>query len=442
MLIIYAFAVAAPRWIEPPVNDTHESSLPSTAPPVAFKAVALDDSETCLPLSSEASGRVKTLGPNDLPGYTGWARPQESIAPMLGVAGPSTASIEVSRPATFRIECLQGDKRCHSGGAGLYIRFYGPALQTPDAIVDYRNGTYSIEVTFHDPGHWFMEAVVEYSVAPPQSAIFPNEIEEKYYEGYPIPGSPLPFRVADAPPQSAIFPNGIEEKYYEGYPIPGSPLPFVRGACMPAQLSGLRGRWKLIGRMQPWNSISKHQKADVNMALLGLRFGFEPYTCSLLPMEQLLEKCGQHLPAQQQIVLVGDSTMRVQLEVLKAQQQTCGPGHPLKQWNVHYIRTDGGLRLTIDHVVQELRSIRERYRNTPMAVLFNSGLHDTDKYCGVGGWVKWREAQKLNITDCVEQYGELFERLQDAMLRLQPRPLLMFRSSTSAWQKWGNWGFT
>lgn len=43
---------------------------------------------------------------------------------------------------------------------------------------------------------------------------------------------------------------------------------------------------------------------------------------------------------------------------------------------------------------------------------------------------------------CVEQYGELFERLQDAMLRLQPRPLLMFRSSTSAWQKWGNWGFT
>ena len=100
-------------------------------------------------------------------------------------------------------------------------------------------------------------------------------------------------------------------------------------------------------------------------------------------MEQLLEKCGQHLPAPQQIVLVGDSTMRVQLEVLKAQQQTCGPGHPLKQWNVHYIRTDGGLRLTIDHVVQELRSIRERYRNTPMAVLFNSGLHDTDKYCGL-----------------------------------------------------------
>ena len=111
---------------------------------------------------------------------------------MLGVAGPSTASIEVSRPATFRIECLQGDKRCHSGGAGWTLHSILWAC-TPDTRCDCGNGTYSIEVTFHDPGHWFMEAVVEYSVAPPQSAIFPNEIEEKYYEGYPLPGSPLPF---------------------------------------------------------------------------------------------------------------------------------------------------------------------------------------------------------------------------------------------------------
>ena len=83
MLIIYAFAVAAPRWIEPPVNDTHESSLPSTAPPVAFKAVALDDSEACLPLSSEASGRVKPSAPTTYRATLGGHGRRKALHPCL-----------------------------------------------------------------------------------------------------------------------------------------------------------------------------------------------------------------------------------------------------------------------------------------------------------------------------------------------------------------------
>ena len=213
--------------------------------------------------------------------------------------------------------------------------------------------------TFYDAGAWFMEAVVEYSTAPDSSQLFRNKTADVPYEGYPVQDSPLAFKVVEAAQQD---------------------LP-VQTWCRPSQLNRLQGRWNLIGRMQPTNEIHS------SSSLLGLRFRFQPYACRLLPLRRLLHRCSS-LVAPRQVIFVGDSTVRLQRDAFQEQKKSCSK--PL-HWQAHYIDTSSGLRVRLGEVTQKLYDIRKRYRNSSMAVLFNSGLHDADKYCSAA-WSSWRKA--------------------------------------------------
>ena len=73
------------------------------------------------------------------------------MAPLIRVAADaviagSSAVIEVGRTVVFRLECIIAAQACSSGGALFYVRFYGPAIQLPDSILDHRNGSYGSDI--------------------------------------------------------------------------------------------------------------------------------------------------------------------------------------------------------------------------------------------------------------------------------------------------------
>ena len=260
------------------------------------------------------------LTPNDLPGYTGWPRPLASVAPLIYVVADAKATVvELGRTVVFRLECISAARACSSGGTLFYVRFYGPAIQVPDKIVDHRNGSYGVVVTFYDAGRWFMEVIIEYSRAPAAIQRFPNAVGELPYEGYPAKGSPLVFKVIDSAQED---------------------LP-VQTWCRPSQLSGLRGRWHLIGRMQPTHEINSQ------MSLLGLSFRFQPYACGLLPLSLLLKKCAS-LVNPLHVVFVGDSTMKAQFDAFQLQKVSCSK--KLDTWATHFIETHSGLRVRLREI--------------------------------------------------------------------------------------------
>ena len=351
--------------------------------------------------------RMLSLTPYDLPGYTGWARLAESIAPELHIH-PIPTEIQVGRAVEFWIKCKEMTRACY-GGAHLYIRFYGPAIQVPDRIIDHFNGSYSVITTFYDYGTWFMDATVEFSTAPSIVQRFPNASADVTYEGYPITNSPMVFMVNKG-------------------------LPLNLAPCDTFQLNGLRGRWILKGRMKNSNEINS------NLPLLGLKFQFRPYSCTLGSLQKTMQTCTS-LVTIWDIVFVGDSTMGLQVESFIRQRHN---NNMLNAWRLHQIDTNSGLRVRLDEISEKLSSIRSRYPNSNMAILFNAGLHDIDKYCGASeNWIAWRKTMfgKDDILDCVDEYGKLMMKLKDIMQALSPKPLIVFRSTTAAWQKWGNWGF-
>jgi hypothetical protein len=77
------------------------------------------------------------LRPGDLPGYTGWARPFDTLAgsfrpPVRNAPAPT------ARNVTVRIECV-ASSHCGSGGSLFYVRAFGPSV-LPGSVTDHSNG--------------------------------------------------------------------------------------------------------------------------------------------------------------------------------------------------------------------------------------------------------------------------------------------------------------
>ena len=169
------------------------------------------------------------VAPGELPGYTGWARPEKTLARSFSIKSIST-STTVGRNTSnipgikgyeyvVTVKC-EGHKDCvvnnvnnskshniNDNCASLFfLRAYGPAV-IPGTVtsrscgsnsidVDYSAGGgsvcyYEISFVFYDPGPYTIEVVLTFSSPPPITA-FPlgkelNE-QEPHYEGYLLPG--------------------------------------------------------------------------------------------------------------------------------------------------------------------------------------------------------------------------------------------------------------
>jgi hypothetical protein len=179
---------------------------------------------------------TNAIAPGELPGYTGWARPEKTLARSFSIVKSvsSTGGVAVTPEAgddkeTFKmsgtrgyhesvitVKC-EGHKDCvvktrnrennnnsddDNGPSLFFLRAYGPAV-VPGTVtsrscrrsVGVDEGCYyDISFVFYDPGLYTIEVVLTFSSPPPISA-FPLSTEsnqqEPHYEGYLLPGFPL-----------------------------------------------------------------------------------------------------------------------------------------------------------------------------------------------------------------------------------------------------------
>ena len=104
---------------------------------------------------------------------------------------------------------------------------------------------------------------------------------------------------------------------------------------------------------------------------------------------------------------------------------------------------NGGLRMRmgdIERAIDGLAECQTAPGCTP-ALHFNSGLHDLDKYClaHMAGWRAEQGYEDPENYDCVASYRE---RLQHVIGYAEAAGLggvKVFRSTTAAWLKFGNW---
>lgn len=165
------------------------------------------------------------LSPGELPGYTGWARPEQTLAGYFDI-------IALSHPPNHhrmkhhsitnsgdmfsllltcnhnRTNGTENDDETEvdvppyecppDGGALFYVRAYGPSVIT-GIVTDFHNSSYSVELQFIDPGEYTLEVVVTFSL-PMEYHEFPvdEDIVEPGYEGYMVSGFPLSILVEES----------------------------------------------------------------------------------------------------------------------------------------------------------------------------------------------------------------------------------------------------
>jgi hypothetical protein len=132
------------------------------------------------------------LRPGDLPGYTGWARPSNTVAGSFVMPHYNGDAGRIQQNWTCTVHCHHA--ACAAGGSLFFVRAYGPAI-LPGLVTDHGNGTYDVTFLPFDQGIYTVEVVLAFSSHPAWSD-FPVQ-HEPAYEGYLLPGFPLQVNVVD-----------------------------------------------------------------------------------------------------------------------------------------------------------------------------------------------------------------------------------------------------
>jgi len=217
------------------------------------------------------------LSAGELPGYTGWARPEYTLASHFRVVGnDGNDEPKVGEDWVVRLHCTTEQCATNSSnrGALFYARAYGPAVVP--GRVEYPNeqksdDTYSIFFHFFDEGTYFVEIVLTFSQSPPWGD-YPLQMEgqnEPFYEGYTIEGFPMSICVA---PSTSTAKVGNKVKY----PLSNGMMPNFpsQSWCNLEQLelhelddSVSFARWKIYDR----NDHPSHEHVLSNPKSMSLR---------------------------------------------------------------------------------------------------------------------------------------------------------------------------
>ena len=394
------------------------------------------------PDSVQMSSETVALASGELPGYTGWARPEATLAGFFSIVSLSTHEPKVGKAFSVKLWCHRHED-CLKGSSLFYLRAYGPSV-IPGVVENEGQGKYTLVFVFPDPGQYTVEAVLTFS-NPPAMDEYPltAEQEEPAYEGYLVPGFPLQIHVQEARSQGTVTTG-------KGVPTCTSDdLLETTGAS-----SVLKARWRVVRRNNaPGHhaTSSKITKSGFlrNANSLGVQMEYEYVSgCALLPAASFTRTLGDKHPFSKcggkniHVIFIGDSVMRAQWETFKKMTEH------LPNIGSTYVTLYGGFRrvtkLDSDVLKFKLDDIQQRSAGAIRAVLFNSGLHDIHRLCG-SEWRKDR-LEYLNNTllnsgrfSCIDEYKALIFDFA-AMIQSYDAEFKVFQSTTAAWPKYGNFG--
>jgi len=390
---------------------------------------------------------TSSLRLGDLPGYTGWARPSNTLAHFFSIVRMDPATPIEGSNWTVSVVCRHEEGK--HGGAFFYVRAYGKSI-LPGFVTDHRNGTYDITILPFDAGIYQLEVVLTFS-NPPRLDVMPSEEDEAGYEGYLLPGFPLELVVFSEADQTRV---DRENRAASSARLCGMSELLEESPRSTAE----RGRWlvmeniaeKNYSRQSSNNALYQGYLSGLNS--VGFRLDYVPRFCSLTSSAQALEDfhfLATRLDAgavtaksnattasnssSAHVIFIGDSNFRIQEETFRKQF-----GHVISS---ELISTSGGIIPMLPAVKERLQELKNDKNDRDYFVLFNTGLHDIDKLC-----VKHRSAERqqyITIPDvnfsCFAAYHRAVEDFVDVINDF-PATLRVWETTTAGWPKWGLYG--
>ena len=434
-----------------------------------------------------------SLSPGELPGYTGWSRPEQTLAGYFDtypLSHPTNNLLQSKYHSTvnsgdkFSILLTCNHKVVESeeeddeppyecppeGGILFYVRAYGPNVIT-GLVTDHHNSSYSIEMQFIDPGEYTLEVVTTFSV-PLDYNEFPIDDEDESsiepgYEGYLVSGFPL-----------SILVHPKEEEVDN--------LPQQKPWCTLSQLTEsspqsalYKGHWEVIDTVarlshQPLTPDETQVSLDgyrMGLNSVGVRMAFEYEDCELIHIRDLAggfhggmdvcfnEHLGFNIPIRERWIdnsteSANQTTLAIDDNGNNSEDINFEGVHvifigdsvmrltryfflKLVKWSrgikVTMIETNGGIHATLQDITSTLETIREQEekRNVKRVIFFNSGLHDVDILCSSK---RKRSRNGINITNsglsCQDAYRDGMTKFIH-MLDDYPAEMKVFRSTTA-----------
>jgi hypothetical protein len=136
-----------------------------------------------LPLKNNAV----MLVPGELPGYTGWARLEQTLAGSFQITPCQHKTVVIGNKWNVTVQCLNCQHNIITGGqhAQFYAHAYGPAVLVGNIHEINKIVVYTIGFLPMDPGLYHVEVVLVSSEMPSWSAFLLSlEQEEPTYEGF------------------------------------------------------------------------------------------------------------------------------------------------------------------------------------------------------------------------------------------------------------------
>jgi hypothetical protein len=359
-------------------------------------------------IATKAGDTVVTLVPGDLPCYTGWARPEQTLAGFFHIVSRKPSDVLVGEEWNVTLRCTDcGDK----GDAQFYARAYGPAVLAGNVHAA-GDGSYTVGLLPMDPGSYTVEVVLVSSNAPSWND-FPVVGQEPSYEGYLLSGFPVQFQVS---------PNKIS---------------FVPHTCSLQDLVSEnsdseyhKARWVVVDKVahathvMATNDTSRVSLEGYQSAhnALGVFMDYRPQYCSLLPFQESsasLVNC--NMAKHVHVIFIGDSVMRMQYELFRSS---------VPNVKTTFVLTSGGIVQTMSNVTSRLVELKQ-FSNERRFLLFNTGLHDIAQLCSR----RWRRVRQTYLGpdsnfSCTAQYRYSLGELVD-FIREYPAERKVFQSTTA-----------
>lgn len=408
------------------------SSSSSTGSNRTTYVVSMHQDESHAPTLPGASGsttyndvtHLKVMT-GELPGYTGWARPDRTLAGYFKVVEPP--STHDSFQFVVRLNCTH--PLCQHGGSKFYVRSYGPSV-VAGRTTDHRNGSYDIFWPIGTEHEQFTVEVVLTFSSTPEYKNFPlrDAAAAPAYEGHLIPGFPL---LITSNKTIIATPDRICSS---------------KDLYVSSSLGGYsKGRWVVVDRVSNPTYFSNEtdefsvQGYQHGGNALGIFMNYQPYHCRFpLLLDQAknwFQSC-ESPKKPTRLLFIGDSVMKMQ-------------EHAFVKAKIHgiqitFIKTHTGLHNILHNVESALSDKALRDESEDLIIGFNSGLHDIAQLCSP---ISKRRRDKMNLDlhnerwySCVDHYKRLFTKLAK-IISTFPAKLRVFQTTSAGWMKYGNYGF-